>query len=207
MKMKTKITIDKTFILSSSFDEYKYLLEYMPGYPGPNPSGNYNIPGISDYPFYAYFSTLVNNSTILEIGTFQGGSTIMLSHNQTNNVVSYDIGDFLLGTTSRKNIEFKIGNFMEDSSIDYDQIDLMVIDASHDGETEKKMFKFLEDNWKGGLLHLDDIHCNNNGNMTSFWENIDRDRHELFDISDIAHGQTQGSGLVNFNRVYNLNFI
>jgi hypothetical protein len=69
------------------------------------------------------------------------------------------------------------------------------------------MFKFLEDNWKGGLLHLDDIHCNNNGNMTSFWENIDRDRHELFDISDIAHGQTQGSGLVNFNRVYNLNFI
>lgn len=202
--MKTKITIDTNFILSSAYDEYKYLLEYMPS---PSPSGNYNIPGISDYPFYAYFSTLSNNSTILEVGTHQGGSATMMSHNKTNTIISYDIHNHLLEPTSRKNIEFRIGNFMEDDNIDYNKIDLTIIDASHDGETEKKMFKFLENKWKGGLLYLDDIHCNSDGNMISFWESIDTNRHDIFDISDIAHGQTQGSGLVNFNRYFDLNFI
>jgi hypothetical protein len=198
---KEKITIDKNFILSSSYERYEYLLDYMAG-----TQGNYNKPGISDYPFYAYLSTLFNNTLILEIGTFQGGSACMLSHNESNKVISYDVVESLLGEIDRDNIEFKIGNFMDDE-IDYDKIDLITIDAAHDGNSEIEMVKYLENNWKGGILFLDDIHNNSGGNMSGFWNSFDKKRHEVFDVSDIGHGYSLGSGFVNFNRYFEVNII
>ena len=132
-----------------------------------------------------------------------------LSHNQTNKIISYDVVNRLSlfkYEIDRDNIEFRCGDFREDN-INYNEIRLITIDASHQGELERGMVKYLEDNWKGGLLYLDDIHNNNDGDMTGFWESIDTNRHEVFDISDIAHGETQGSGLVNFNKYYDLSFI
>ena len=197
---KLKITIDKNFVVNQSCEKYKYLRNEMIG--GAHRS-NYNYPGISDYPFYAYLSSLFNNITILEIGTCLGGSAIMMSHNKTNNIISYDVVDHVKGGIKKENIEFRIGNFMKDE-IDYNSIDLISIDATHDGNSEREMVKYLEDNWKGGILFLDDIHNNNGGDMSSFWQSIDRERHEAYDVSDIAHGSTTGSGLVNFNKHYNL---
>ena len=212
-QIKKQITIDKTYVLNSSYADYKYLTEYMVG----GQEGNYRHPGIadvthpsgtpgSDYPFYAYFSSLVDNTTILELGTSVGGSAVMLSHNQTNKIISYDITNFGTGGIKRENVEFRIGNFMEDSSLNYDEIDLMTLDVSHDGNTEKGMIKYLENTWKGGLLFLDDIHNNANGNMSEFWNGIDTDRHEVFDISDIGHAY-HGNGLINFNKFYDLNIV
>lgn len=195
--IKKKITINKNFILSSAYEEYEYLLEFM------NCKGNYNKPGISDYPFYAYFSTLVDNTTILEIGTSEGGSATMMSHNQTNKIISYDVVKHdTVPDSNLRGIDFRIGNFMDDQ-IDYDQIDLITIDAAHNGSDEIEMMKHLSKNWKGGLLFLDDI---NLGQMRGFWDSIDKDTHEVFDISDIAHG-SHGSGLVNFNRYFDLTFV
>jgi hypothetical protein len=191
---KKKIIIDKNFLLSSAYEEYEYLLEFM------NCKGNYNKPGISDYPFYAYFSTLVDNTTILEIGTSEGGSAIMMSHNQKNKIISYDVvKQDTVPDGNLRGIDFRIGNFMSDK-IDYSQIDLITIDAAHNGVEEIEMVKHLQKNWRGGLLFLDDI---NLSQMRVFWESIDKDRHEVFDISDIAHGH-HGSGLVNFNRYFDL---
>lgn len=202
---KQKITIDKNFIRSSAYEEYKYLTQYMVA----GQDGNYHEPGVGDYPFYAYYSTLLDNTTILEIGTSLGGSAVMLSHNTTNKVVSYDVVDNF--TTYNcppidRNIEFRVSNFMEDD-IDFDQIHLMTIDASHTGSDEIAMFNYLEENWKGGLLFLDDIHNNSDGDMQGFWNGIDRERHEVIDISDIGHGERLGSGLVNFNRYFNLSIV
>lgn len=200
---KQKITIDKKFILSSAYEEYKHLTEYMVN----GQEGNYNKPGVSDYPFYSYFSSLVSNTTILEIGTSSGGSAVMLSHNQTNNIISYDTAaNEALKEIKRKNIEFRTGDFMQDQ-LDYDSIDLITIDAAHTGSLEVEMVKYLEKTWKGGLLFLDDIHNNSDGNMQGFWDGIDETRHEKIDISDIAHGNRLGSGLVNFNRHYDLEII
>ena len=78
------IIIDTEKFLST-WKDYEYLLEFM------ECKGNWNKPGISDYPFYAYFSSLVNDTTILEIGTCNGGSATMMTHNRTNKVISYDI--------------------------------------------------------------------------------------------------------------------
>ena len=54
---------------------------------------------------------------------------------------------------------------------------------------------------------MDDIHNNSDGDMISFWNGIDKERHEVIDISDIGHGDRLGSGLVNFNRYYDLKII
>lgn len=200
---KTKIKIDKSYILSSAYEDYKYLTSYMVA----NQEGNYNQPGISDYPFYAYFSTLINDGTILELGTCLGGSAVMMSHNTTNKIISYDVVDnFTAKNVSHpdRNIEFRVNNFMSDE-IDYDQIDLITLDISHNGSDESSVLEYLEEHWKGGLLFLDDIH--NGGAMQTFWNNIDRVKHEVVDISDIGHGDRLGSGLVNFNRYFDLSFV
>lgn len=204
-KQKQKLTIDKNFILNSAYDEYKYLVDYMVG----GQEGNYNQPGISDYPFYAYYSSLVNNTTILEIGTCLGGSAIMMSHNQTNKIISYDTVDNFKALNYppiNREIEFRVGNFMDDD-INYDEIDLITLDAAHTGTLEIEILKYLEENWKGGLLFLDDIHNNSGGDMSGFWNSIDRKKHEVIDISDIAHGHRLGSGLVNFKKYFKLNII
>ena len=110
---KQKITIDKNFILSSAYEEYKYLVKYMVG----GQEGNYNVPGVSDYPFYAYYSTLVSNTTILEIGTCLGGSAVMLSHNEKNKIISYDVvNNFQTSNCPSidRDVEFRVGNFMDD---------------------------------------------------------------------------------------------
>lgn len=200
---KKQIKIDKSYILSSAYEDYKYLTSYMVA----SQEGNYNVPGVSDYPFYAYFSTLIDEGTILELGTCLGGSAVMMSHNETNKIISYDIVDNFVNKNvphPDRNIEFRVKNFMEDD-LDYDNIDLITIDVSHNGSDESTMIEYLEKKWKGGLLFLDDIH--NGGSMQNFWDGIDREKHEVIDISDIGHGSRLGSGLVNFNRYFNLSFI
>ena len=49
--------------------------------------------GRQEYRLYSYLTTLFNGCTILDIGTLDGRSAIALSHNETNNVISYNIKD------------------------------------------------------------------------------------------------------------------
>lgn len=193
---KPKLLIDSEKFLSE-WKDYEYLLEYM------QCKGNWNCPGASDYPFYAFYSTLVDNTTILEIGTCHGGSATMMTHNPSNKVISYDVVKHPeVPSSELRGIEWRIGDFMKDD-IDYSNIRLMAIDAGHDGREEIKMFKYLETVWEGGLLWLDDI---NLGSMQPFWNGIDRDKHDCYDFSELGHGP-HGSGLVNFNQYYDLEII
>ena len=80
-------------------EKYDYLKSYN------------NLSGINEYRLYSYLSTLFNNITILDIGTGYGTSAIALSHNETNQVISYNIVD-QIGNDSKlktkKSIIFKI---------------------------------------------------------------------------------------------------
>lgn len=54
----------------------------------------YDLPsGNQEYKLYSYLTTFFDNSIILDIGTLNGRSAISLSHNESNQVISYNILD------------------------------------------------------------------------------------------------------------------
>lgn len=162
-----------------------------------------------EHRIYAYLSEKVENTTILDVGTLWGKSARALSMNKTNRVITFDIVkptsyDYLISL----GIDSRIGNFMEDSSIDYSNIDIILIDVDpHDGLQEPPMLEFLErKNWSG-LLLLDDI-CTDKAidmrfpGMRIFWDNIKQEKYDLTDI-----GNPTGTGLVNFGNKFEIEII
>jgi hypothetical protein len=155
--------------------------------------------GQSEYRLYSYLSTFFNNSTILDIGTRSGGSALALSYNDSNQVISYDLVDHGANSIQKSNITWKIMNFMEDETIDWSKVSIIVIDVDpHDGIQERVMMDWLRNkNWKGILLH-DDI-----GPLwpetQNMWEEIPE---EKFDVIHLGH--LSGTGIVNFGGIHKI---
>jgi hypothetical protein len=148
--------------------------------------------GREHYKLLAYFSTLFNNQTLLDIGTYKGCSALALAFNENNNVKSFDLGDYRRINNEPNNIEFILDDFTNEEYKDIVlQSPLIMLDTDHDGPFEYKSYNYLKEiNWEGYLL-LDDIHLNNV--MREFWNHIDNEKH---DITSIGHWS--GTGLVIF---------
>lgn len=168
------------------------------------------------YPLYAYLSNLVDNSTILDIGTRDGLSAISFSKNKLNKVVSYDIVDYGQFNIKKENIEFKLMDFREDKLINYDNVSIIFIDVDpHDGVQEREMYNFLKKiSWEG-MLVLDDISENGLSSsglnpsefiwyleMFKWWQEI---KDEKYNLTDVGH--FSGTGLVNFGKKYQIEII
>lgn len=158
--------------------------------------------GQSEYRLYAYLSTFFNNSTILDIGTRTGGSALALSYNPTNQVISYDLVEQGASSIVRDNINWKIQDFMEDETLDWDNISIIMIDVDpHDGSQERIMMDWLrEKNWKGILIH-DDIGPDW-PDIQLMWNEIPEPK---IDVTDIAH--MSGTGIVNFGSVHKISVV
>lgn len=153
---------------------------------------------------YAYLSNKFNDTVILDIGTKFGNSAIALSQNKKNKVVSYDIIEWPCHKNlNKKNIQFKIENFMEDKSIDYNNVSIILIDVDpHDGSQEPVMIDYLKNIGWSGLLLLDDISWNDFPELKSFWKNL---KYEKYDLTDIGH--FSGTGLINFGNKYSIKVV
>ena len=92
---KQKIAVDQKFILNSSYEKYKYLTEYMV-------HGQDGNSGISVSFLCIFLHLLMIQQYIL------GGSAVMMSYN------GYDIEAKITDKIDRSNIQFRIGNFMND---------------------------------------------------------------------------------------------
>ena len=102
--------------------------------------------GIEVYKFYAYLSTLVDNALIMEIGTRYGKSALALSFNPKNKVISYDILEQGASQIVKDNLEFRISNFMEDVTIDWNLVDILLINVDpHDGIKDREFLTFLRE--------------------------------------------------------------
>lgn len=167
--------------------------------------------GTEAFKFYAYMSTLVNNTTIVEVGTRVGRSALALSHNETNKIISFDILEQGASDIIKDNILFVIGDFMS-YSVDWDSVDMIMIDVDpHDGIKERVFYDFLKNKiqWEG-LLILDDILPNWPANimgadpvaMNIWWNSIED---EKYDTSDVGH--FSGTGLVNLGSKFEIEVI
>jgi len=189
-----KIKIDKNKVREIKFDS---IAEYLPHYQDEFKE-MYNDP----YSLYAYVSTLFKNKVILDVGSRYGLSALALSYNNLNNVISYDVVDTIQSNIKKDNIEFKIMDFRNDSSLNFQQIPVIMIDVDpHDGIQERQMMSFLhEKNWTGILL-LDDI-SNTWPEINKWWNEIE---YEKYDLTDIGH--FSGTGLVNFGNKHTIEII
>jgi tRNA1(Val) A37 N6-methylase TrmN6 len=51
----------------------------------------FDLPGENHYHLLANISNQINNSTIIDLGTYRGSSALALSYNKTNKVHTFDI--------------------------------------------------------------------------------------------------------------------
>jgi hypothetical protein len=193
---KKVLRIDKNHIRNANRDHILINLTKNPWYSGWN-----FTPGKCEYSLYCYLSQQFNDTTILDIGTGGGGSAVAFSINENNKIISFDIqrrADFIEG----RNIELRIGNFMEDKTINYENVSIIMIDVDpHDGLQEPPMFKFLEDNGWSGILLLDDIGPDWK-EMNDMWNALP---YEKYDVTDVGHWS--GTGLINFGGKYDIELI
>ena len=146
-------------------------------------------PGQEHYLLLSYISTLYNQALLYDIGTYRGCSAVAMSYNSNNIIKSFDIVDVKTVKNEPSNIEWIIGNFMEQPIEEIHSSPFIMLDIDHTGVTEQKILDFLIDNnWHGKLL-LDDINLNQE--MKNFWNGIS---YEKYDLTDIGHWS--GTGLV-----------
>ncbi len=157
--------------------------------------------GQSEYRLYAWLSSQFDKSIILDVGTRTGGSALALSHNENNQVISYDLQEQGASQIKKNNIEFKIQDFREDDSLNWDHVSIIMLDVDpHDGVQEEEMMEFLEDKgWKGILL-LDDI-----GpqwpEVEDLWNRI---TYPKINVTEVGH--LSGTGLVNFDEKHDISW-
>ena len=150
-------------------------------------------PGKEHYKLLAYFSTKYQNTTLLDIGTYKGCSSIAMSHNPNNQVKSFDIHPNLLRLNGNpKNIEYIIGDVTDPQFVGTIlSSPFILLDTDHDGQFEYKFYKHLKSiSWSGTLV-LDDIKLNEP--MRGFWDEIVEEKHDLS-----YYGHHSGTGEVLF---------
>ena len=157
--------------------------------------------GQSEYRLYAWLSTQFDKSIILDVGTRTGGSALALSYNENNQVFSYDLQEQGASKIKRDNIEFKIKDFRQDDSINWDHVSIIMLDVDpHDGVQEEEMMEFLEEKeWKG-LMLFDDI-----GpqwpEVEDLWNRI---TYPKVDVTEVGH--MSGTGLINFDEKHEVSW-
>lgn len=166
-----------------------------------------SVAGTEAYKFYAYLGTLVNDTTIIEVGTRHGDSALATAYNDSNKVISFDIQYCGSDSIKKNNLEFVIGNFME-HGINWSDVDVIIIDVDpHDAIKEEVFLRYLIDQKWEGLLVLDDVLDNwpcaiagaNPAAMHRWWNALPYEKYELSEV-----GHYSGTGLVNIGKKFEI---
>jgi len=169
-----------------------------------------NFSGLNEYRLYSYLSTFFNGITILDIGTLDGRSAIALSHNETNNVISYDIVNHINDDThpiySKPNIKFNIKNVLDDLNEDFiKNVKIVMIDIDHYETIETIIINRLKQLKFSGIIILDDItnHPDPEMNicMNRLWDNIQGDKYDF-----TKYGHFSGTGIIIVNETIQFEF-
>jgi hypothetical protein len=155
-----------------------------------------NQPGLAHYRTLAYLSTLFNNEKIVEIGTRFGSSAMCLSYNPNNQVISYDLIDYINGKINFPNLEFRLENILTEEKMTEHLLNasLIFLDVDpHDGIQEEIVSNFLIKNGYEGFMICDDIVCERFPGLLKWWNSIPVKKVDL-----TKFGGTHGLGIVDF---------
>lgn len=163
----------------------------------------YDLPsGNQEYKLYSYLTTFFDNAIILDIGTLNGRSAISLSHNELNQVISYNIVDDIKKPGhkiyTKSNIEFRIKNVLDDLSLEFvAKLKIVMIDIDHLEVLERQIIQRLNDYGFSGLILLDDITHpakEEREAMQRLWKSLN---YEKYDVTQYGHWS--GTGLIVMN--------
>ena len=159
--------------------------------------------GIQEYRLYSYLSTFFNNTTILDIGTFDGRSAVALSHNENNKIISYDIFNHINNNHhqiyTKKNITFNIKNVLDDLNEEMiKNVKIVMIDIDHYETIETLIINKLKQLNFSGFIILDDITKHPdpvmNSCMNKLWDNITDTKYDF-----TKYGHWSGTGIIVMN--------
>ena len=157
--------------------------------------------GKQHYRLLAYFTTLFNNSNIIDIGSQLGNSALALSYNKSNTIHSFDTLDKVHDVIKNvDNIKFYVEDLLDRSVFDKWQDTILscpfilVNTEPHNGHMELTIYNYLKSiNYTGFIIfdniwHLKEMRDN-------FWYSIP-DAYK-YDLTD--YGCWSGTGIVTFN--------
>ena len=192
-----EILLDNSLLDNFKMTDFGYLV--TPTY--------YNLKsGVQEYRLYSYLSTLFNDTNILDLGTSHGTSAVALSHNVSNNVISYDIVDCINNTNhviyKKPNIEFKIKNILDELNEDFiSKVKIVMIDIDHYGSVEKYIIDKLHSLNFSGIIILDDVfnHPDKeiNNCMKILWDSLNYENTKKVNVTKYAHWSGTGILLMN----------
>ena len=169
----------------------------------------YNLnSGVQEYRLYSYITTFFNNITILDIGTSTGRSSVALSHNSSNKVISYDIIDAINDRNhkiyTKPNIEFRIKDILDDLNEDFiKNVKIVMIDIDHLETIEFKILNKLRELKFKGIILLDDIsrhpELHIRDCMDRLWTSIPEKKYDV-----TQYGHWSGTGIVIMNDDINI---
>lgn len=186
-----ELVIDTAELNSHTYDLSKYAKW------SPEHAGYMELPpGKEHYRLLSYLShKLQPGETVLDVGTYLGNSALALSDNPHIHVVSYDIEskipDNIVTPKHRENIEFRIGNVLNDMR-GLLNVPIIFLDTNHDGTFERQFIGELTRLRYKGIVLCDDIHLNQE--MRAFWRDVALPKMDLTPI-----GHFSGTGLIIFD--------
>lgn len=149
------------------------------------------------YKLLSYLSGLFENETILDLGTRDGLSALVLSKNAKNKVITYDLlpkpTEMLQFEEIIPNCEFKQMNVFDENPEIIKSSKLIFLDLDpHDGIQEEKFIELLKSIDYKGIVICDDIEWFSS--MKSWWDNIN---YKKYNLTKFGHGS--GTGLIDFS--------
>lgn len=154
--------------------------------------------GKEHYKLLAYLSKIVDGKKVLDIGTYQGLSAAAMSLSGKE-VDTFDIVEdpsALEIISKLDNVHYHLGTeYMHRFAEIIKDVDLIMLDIDHRGQTEKDILKLLDDVGYDGILMMDDIHLNDA--MRDVWSSVTRSK---YDVSTFGHWS--GTGIVLYGDKY-----
>ena len=158
---------------------------------------NNGIENGEHYKLLSYFSELLENETILDLGTRDGLSALVLSKNKKNKVITYDLlskpSEMLSFEHLIPNCKFKQMNVFDESEDIIKSSKLMFLDLDpHDGIQEKKFIEWLEKIEYNGVIICYDIEWF--PAMSRWWNELKQTK---YNVTKYGHGS--GTGIIDFS--------